>query len=106
VSEPPHHPVLYRVIYSELVRTELRNSLLPRAKALGLGPETLRALKKLDHILHIYPEYGEPLLQGTTERIQVRVVTVPPLCLLYGLDQDRRLVYVCRPFKLLAPRHS
>ncbi len=91
----------YKVIYSDLVRADLQNVLIPRAKKLGMGIETLRAIKKLHSMLRDYPEYGEPLAHGTTESQQVRIAAIPPLCVLYGVDRDRGLVYVTRPLKLL-----
>jgi hypothetical protein len=105
VSEQSQGPFQYKVVYSELVRTELRHSLIPRAKALGLGRQTLLALKELDHILHVYPEHGEPLMRGATEAIQLCVLSFLPLCVTYGLDRDRRLVYISKPLKLIEPRH-
>ena len=66
MSEEASVPLLYKVVYSELVRSALTNSLIPEAKAQGIGPQTLAALKKLDHVLQIYPEFGEPLMHGAT----------------------------------------
>ncbi|HLN32612.1 MAG TPA: hypothetical protein VK395_33090 [Gemmataceae bacterium] len=45
MSEPTSGPIPYKVVYSELVRAELQNSLIPQAKALGKGPDLLAALK-------------------------------------------------------------
>ena len=97
----PDDSMPYNVIYSDLVRANLQNAVIPLAKKLGMGTETLRAIKKIDIMLRVYPEYGEPLSHGTTESQQVRIAAIPPLCVLYGVDLDRGLVYVTQPLKFL-----
>lgn len=87
-------PEPYQVAYSERVRQEFVR-LITRAKDLGLGREALDALKKIDSILRIYPEYGDPLSDLGNER-QVRIAVVWPFVIQYGVDQSRRNVYVGR----------
>jgi hypothetical protein len=60
-SEPSSSPIPYRVVYWERVRNQLRSH-ISTARDLGLGPRVLAALKELDHRLHLYPQFGQPLL--------------------------------------------
>jgi hypothetical protein len=100
VSEPTTAPVPYRVIYSELVRTELRD-LLQRAVARGLGEAALAAVKTIDYRLHVYPQFGEPLRDLTTQNETIWVGTVEPFVVEYVIDEERRMVFVVVPLRAL-----
>ena len=45
-------------------------------------------------------------MHGATQAQEVRLAAFPPLSVMYGLDRDRRIVYVSRPLKLLPVRKS
>ncbi len=100
MSETPTGPDPYRVVYSEHVRNELRD-LAARAKSRGLGRQVLAALKEIDRRLHIYPQFGEPLLDLKLEPAQVWIGVIPPLVVQYVLDDERRLVMVVVPIRPL-----
>jgi hypothetical protein len=100
VSESPDASVPYRVVYSELVRTAIRE-LASRAWAGGNGPEVVAAVKELDRRLHLYPQFGDPIIDLKYEFGQVRIGTVPPLVVRYAVYEERRLVVVAVPPALL-----
>lgn len=99
LSEPP---IPYRVIYSEVVRRELK-ALIRRAIASGLKQQTIQAVKDVDARLQVYPQFGEPLQDLATEGETIWLGTIPPLVVEYIIDEERRLVFIVRPF-LLLPR--
>jgi len=100
LSEPTSRPVPYRVIYSERVRTGIRE-LLAQLAAQGSGRQALDALHQLDARLRVYPQFGEPLRDLKTPGETLWAGTVPPFVVNYAIDEERRLVFVVRPFKLL-----
>jgi hypothetical protein len=100
VSEPYNGLTPYRVVYSERVRTDLLR-LAARARARGLGPSFLTALKEIDQRLRIYPQFGQPLCDLNLEPVQIWIGVVPPLVVRYSLDEQRRLVIVATPFLTL-----
>ncbi len=100
MSELTEGPAPYRVTYSERVRLELRD-LLTRAKAVGLDRQVRDAVKEIDRLLHIYPQFGEPLRDLLTQPQTLYIGTVPPLVVEYVLDETRRLVAVGVPFRPL-----
>jgi hypothetical protein len=59
-----------------------------------LGPQVLAALKKLDGLLHLYPQFGQPLRDLHLEPAQLWIGVVSPLVVRYILDEERRLVMV------------
>jgi hypothetical protein len=94
MSEAPTDPVpRYRVSYSERVRIELRK-LAGVAYQRGLVSDMRDALKKMDEMLQVYPQFGEPLRDLTIEPMRQWIGTVPPLVVQYVLDEERRLVMV------------
>jgi hypothetical protein len=97
---PKEGPIPYNVSYSQKVRTGLK-ALLDRAVARGMGRECLDALKALDRILRIYPQYGEPFRDLVTEGETVWVMTIPPFVVHYIIDEPNRAVIVMVEFKLL-----
>ncbi len=98
MSETPATP--YKVVYSERVRAALREFLVRATKG-GQRDSFLAALKELDRLLHLYPQFGEPLLDLKKEVGQVYCGTVPPLVVRYAVFEDRRLVFVGSPPQLL-----
>ena len=100
MSEPPSPPVPYRVVYSGRVRNELR-ALIARARARGLAPQVLAAVRAIDERLRLYPQFGQPLRDLVLEPAQVWVGVVPPLVVQYTLDEQRRLVMVVVPLTAL-----
>ena len=95
VSETSDEPT-YQVSYSEFVRSEL-SKLLARAKERGLDVQAHAAARKMDRLLHIYPQFGDPLSDLSLQPGQLRMGTVPPLVVKYALYEDRRLVIVTTP---------
>ncbi len=100
MSEARDSPVPYKVVYSERVRAEVK-SLVREAAAVGLGQAVLDAVKEIDARLRIYPQFGEPLRDLKTEGETLWSGTVPPLVLQYVVDDEKRLVFVVLPFKVL-----
>src|SRR5262249_37394814 len=100
VSETSSAPTPYRVAYSERVRNELRE-LIATAKARGLVPQVLAAVKEMDQRLRIYPQFGEPIRDLKLEPAQIWVGVVGPLVVQYVLDEERRLVMVVGPIRAL-----
>ena len=92
---------MYRVAYSERVRDELRQ-LIRKATPLGMAQDVVRAVQLIDHILRVYPQYGEPLRDLVLEPARLMIATVPPLVVRYSLDEERNLVLVPVPFRPLA----
>jgi hypothetical protein len=92
------------VAYSERVRRELRE-LLEREVARGKGREALEAARRIDETLQIYPQFGEPLRELSTEQETVWVGTVPPLVVQYVIDERHSVVFIVAPFRLL-PAHD
>jgi hypothetical protein len=82
------------------VSAELR-ALATRAAAAGLGQQFVTALRELDHILRIYPQFGEPLRDLQMVGETVYNATIPPLFVEYILDEPNRVVFVVIPFKAL-----
>ena len=100
MSEPNSSSGPYRVVYSERVRNGLRE-LLDDLTAQGLGRQSLEVLKNLDARLHLYPQFGEPLRDLSTQGQTFWAGTVPPFVVHYIIDEPRRLVFVVKPFMLL-----
>ncbi len=96
MSEPPSKPVPYRVAYSERVRNAARE-LVAQARARGLTPQVLAALREIDERLHLYPQFGQPLRDLRLEPAQLWIGVVPPLVVQYILDEERRLVIIVVP---------
>jgi hypothetical protein len=100
VTGATDRPLPYKVVYSEQVRAELVK-LVQRAARAGLGQVVLNAVKEIDARLRIYPQFGEPLRDLGTPGETLWTGTVPPLALHYIVDNERRLVFVVQPFRLL-----
>lgn len=100
MTEASGSAVPYRVVYSELVRNELKG-LLTEAKSHGLGLQALEAIKTIDYRLRVYPQFGEPLRDLTTLGVTLWIGSVPPLVVKYVIDEDARSVFVVVPLQLL-----
>jgi hypothetical protein len=98
VTEPA--PISYKVTYSERVQATLRE-FSARAAQSGRCATFLAAVKELDRLLHLYPQFGEPLLDLKLDAGQVYTATVPPLVVRYAVFEERRLVFVGSPPQLL-----
>lgn len=95
----------YRVLYPPRVRARLEE-LATEAWRRGDGEEFVAALLEFDSRLHVYPQFGEPLIDLLTEVGQVRLGTVPPLAMRYGVLEERRLVLVAAMPVLLPKRRA
>jgi hypothetical protein len=84
------------------VREELK-ALIARARAPGLGPRVMAAVKEIDRRLHIYPQCGQPLrnLLFLGQPAQLWLCVVEPFAVHYVLDEDRHAVMVIVPFRTL-----
>jgi hypothetical protein len=100
VSEPTGSLVPYRVVYSERVRNGIWDHLAELA-ARGSAQQALDAIKRLDARLRVYPQFGEPLRDLKTPGETLWAGTVPPFVAHYIIDEERRLVFVVSPIKLL-----
>jgi hypothetical protein len=89
--------VLYRVIYSELVRQATRD-LIQRAADVGRAVDVLNAVKQIDYVLALYPQFGQPLRDLLLKPAQMWIGVVPPLVVHYVLDEDAKRVFVPLPF--------
>jgi hypothetical protein len=67
----------------------------------GRGAELLNALKEIQRILQLYPQFGQPLRDLQLKPAQLWIGTVPPLVVEYFLDEQRRLVMVSKPMRLI-----
>jgi hypothetical protein len=101
MSTPTEKPAPYRVVYSERVRARPKQ-LLARAAARGVGPQALSAVKEIDRLLHLYPQFGEPLKDLNTAGETEWIGTIGPLVVRYVVDEGRRIVLVLFPFPVLA----
>lgn len=98
MTDPP--PLPYRVSYSQRVRDELVR-LVARARARGLSPQVLTAVREIDRRLQVYPQFGQPLRNLSVDPAQLWIGVVAPLVVHYVLDEDRREVSVILPFQPL-----
>ena len=96
MTPSPDAPAPYRVVYSQRVRESLRE-LLARARARGIGPRVLEAVRQVDERLRLYPQFGNPLIELTHILGQVRIGTIPPLVVRYAVYEERRMVAVTVP---------
>lgn len=103
MSGPIDSPARYHVSYSAAVRERLR-ALAAVARERGDGDQFLAALREFDRRLRVYPQFGDPLIDLVVEVGQVRLGTVPPLAMRYGVVEERRLVLVAAPPVLLPRR--
>ena len=100
MSDPAEPPIPYRVVYSQRVRIAFRE-LHGRAEARGLGRQVLEAAKEIDARLRIYPQFGQPLRDLATVGETVWVGIVEPLVVQYVIDDDKHVVFVVAPLRVL-----
>jgi hypothetical protein len=98
---PPEPPAPYRVVYSDAVKSRLRE-LSDVAIARGDGPAFLAALKAFVGRLPVYPQFGDPIMDLIAEEGQIRLGIIRPLSMRYGVYEDRRLV-LCGTLPVLLP---
>lgn len=101
MSQPSQGVPPFRVVYSERCREQFRQ-LLSRARARGRAAEVAQLVRDVNRRLEWIPlDFGEPTHDLVYLGIREYVGTVPPLVVTYAVDEDRRIVYVSVPFKLL-----
>jgi len=100
MSDPAEPANPYRVVYSQRVRIEFRE-LHGRAEARGLGHQVLEAARQIDARLRIYPQFGQPLRDLAMVGETVWVAIVEPLVVQYVIDDDKHVVFIVAPFKVL-----
>jgi hypothetical protein len=100
VSESSDKPIPYRVSYTDFVRNELAN-LIARAKERGLDAQVRAAARDIDYRLHVFPQFGDPLIDLSLSPGQLRMFTIAPLVVKYALYEDLRLVLVTIPIATL-----
>ncbi len=99
-------PQLYEVSVSDWARDRLLE-LAEVASRRGDGDAYLTALREFYRLLKLYPQFGDPLTDLSQDEGQVRLGTVPPLAMRYGVLEARRLVVVAaRPVLLPRPRRG
>ncbi len=97
-SDPP---VPYTVEYSSFVLQHLR--LLAREVATrGDGPAFAAALREFHRRLELFPQFGDPIMDLSVEEGQIRLGIIRPLCMRYGVYEERRLV-ICGAIPILLP---
>lgn len=57
----------------------------------------LDAVKTIDRLLRLYPQFGELLRDLKFEGHQLWIAVVPPLVVQYIVDEERRMVFVVVP---------
>jgi hypothetical protein len=67
------------------------------AREVGLGEQVLAAIREIDHRLHVYPQFGQPLRDLSAEPAQLWIGVVPPLVVQYVLDETQRQVMIVHP---------
>src|SRR5258708_70141 len=99
MSEPSPVPNYYDVSYTLRVRDALRK-LVIQATKIGLGTQSVAALKVLDYRLRIYPQFGDPLRDMTVIGGHLQIARVPPWVVRYLLDEEKRTVAIGTPIKV------
>ena len=97
-SDPP---VPYTVDYSSFVLQHFRR-LAQEASARGDGPAFVAALREFHRRLELFPQFGDPIMDLSTEEGQIRLGIIRPLAMRYGVCEARRLV-LCAALPVLLP---
>ena len=85
---------VYRVILSAQVQAKLKE-LHRRARDKGYGAQVLSAVKRIVAALRTEPlQFGEPRFTLQHLSLEVRVGTVPPLLVTYGIHKERCIVFI------------
>jgi hypothetical protein len=86
--------IVYQVVLSGRVRDQLKD-LHRRAKDKGHGTRILSAVKKIVALLRTEPvQFGEPTFTLHNLNLEVRVGSVAPVGVMYGVQKERRIVFV------------
>lgn len=93
-------PLPYHVRNSERVITRLK-ALGQSARERGDGGTYVEALVELDRLLHLFPQFGEPLVDLVGQSGQIWIGTVAPLSMRYAVLDELRIVMVAIPPVLL-----
>jgi hypothetical protein len=97
-SDPP---VPYTVEYSSFVLQHFR-LLARQASARGDGPAFTAALREFHRRLELFPQFGDPIIDLSVEKGQIRLGIIRPLSMRYGVYEERRLV-LCGALPILLP---
>jgi hypothetical protein len=81
-------------VFSEWARQSIRER---AARARGVGQQVLEAVKEIDRLLRLYPQFGDPLADLAHEVGQSWVGTIRPLVVRYAVYEERRQVIVAVP---------
>ena len=85
---------VYRVVLSEQVQAKLKE-LHRRAKDKGYGTQVSSAVKSIVAALRAEPlQFGEPRFTLHHLSLEVRVGTIAPLVVIYGVQRERGIVFV------------
>jgi hypothetical protein len=66
-----------------------------------LAARVKEAAKVIEYRLRIYPQFGDPLRDFSTGNLTQWQGIVPPLIVRYVIDEERRLVMVGEPIRLM-----
>jgi hypothetical protein len=99
-TEDPSPPRSYAIRPSARVVQDLR-ALSERATAAGFRQEFLDALKRINRILTIYPQFGEPLRDLQIPGQTLHALVSDPLLVRYILDETNSTVFIVEPFEVL-----
>ena len=100
MAEPPGGFTPYVLEYSGRVQDEL-TALIVRARIHGRHSPLVTAARTVDYRLRVYPQSGQPLRDLVGAAGQLWVGVVPPLVVHYVIFEERRLVSVALPLKLM-----
>lgn len=81
------------MFYAGRVRERLL-ALADAARDRGDIDQFIAALREFDRRLRVYPQFGDPLSDLTSEPGQIRIGIIQPLSMRYAVLEDRREVSV------------
>jgi len=85
---------VYQVVMSGEIQKRLK-SLHAKAKNKGKGARVISAIRQIVALLRADPlNFGEPQFTLRQMNLEVRVATVPPLLVVYGVHKERRTVFI------------
>ena len=85
---------MYEASYSGYVLDATRELL---ARNPGRSSQLATALRRFDHRVRVYPQFGQPLHDLSVSSWQLWVGVISPLVFHYILDEERRRVMIVRP---------
>lgn len=84
----------YEVHFSAVIARALKR-IQRRASRTGRGEQNLAAIRQIYQQLTRNPnDLGEPLYRLPALRMRIRTVVVAPLAVIYGVCEDRPLVFI------------